>query len=42
VDDAIEHAVNYILSPSKWHSLSDVRREVLANMAFNLGSYKLA
>ena len=40
-DNAIIEARQFMISPSMWEGLGDARREVLVNMAFNLGYWKL-
>ena len=40
-DNAIIEARQFMISPSMWEGLGDARREVIVNMAFNLGYRKL-
>lgn len=43
--EAIEIAERWVIgngSPSRWYTLSAVRKEIIVNMAFNLGPYKLS
>ena len=40
-DNAIIEARQFMISPSMWEGLGDARREVMVNMAFNLGYRKL-